>query len=92
MKIITVTNDGYQIDGDPIYDLINMQGAVQVLKRPIPITACKLNEPITLVTAGCTEVGNTGDWLMQGISGELYICPADIFEKSYDILTSPREP
>jgi hypothetical protein len=30
--------------------------------------------------------GNAGDWLMQGVSGELYICPASIFNKSYDIL------
>ena len=28
-----------------------------------------------------------GDWIIQGVHGELYPCKADIFEKTYDIVS-----
>jgi len=68
---------------------MNLPGAVRALKKPIPITACKINGPFSVDTTEGTMTGKSGDWLMQGVSGEMYICPADIFEKSYDILPTP---
>ncbi|MGO8055826.1 PGDYG domain-containing protein, partial [Rhizobium leguminosarum] len=59
---------------------------VRALKKPIPITAKKINEPFTVDTSEGTMSGKAGDWLMQGINGEMYICPATIFEMSYDII------
>ena len=86
MKVKRMTDGNYQVDGTPIHDLINIPGAVRALKKPIPISACKINEPFTVDTTEGTMSGKPGDWLMQGINGEMYICPANIFEKSYDIL------
>lgn len=31
-----------------------------------------------------TMVGGAGDYLVQGVEGELYICRGDIFEKTYE--------
>ena len=88
MEIRRMPDGRYRIEDALIKDLSDVQGAVRALKKPIPITACKINEPFTVDTTEGTMTGRTGDWLMQGVSGEMYICPADIFEKSYDILAS----
>jgi len=29
---------------------------------------------------------NKGDWIIQGVNGEIYPCKPDIFEKTYEIL------
>lgn len=29
---------------------------------------------------------NPGDWIIQGVNGEIYPCKPDIFEKTYDIV------
>lgn len=33
---------------------------------------------------------NIGDWVIKGVSGELYPCKPDIFEKTYDVCTKPK--
>ena len=30
--------------------------------------------------------GRTGDWLIAGVVGEVYICPDDVFRRSYDVV------
>lgn len=30
-------------------------------------------------------IANIGDWIIKGISGELYPCKPDIFEKTYEV-------
>jgi hypothetical protein len=69
-----------------IRSLAEASDAVRALKKPIPIIARKIDEPFEVGTTEGLMKGNAGDWLMQGVSGELYICPASIFNKSYDIL------
>lgn len=27
-----------------------------------------------------------GDWIIKGVTGEIYCCPNEVFEKSYDIV------
>lgn len=90
MIVRKLTGGGYQIDGTPIDDLMKLPGAVRALKKPIPITACEIDEAFTVETTEGVMTGRAGDWLMQGIRGELYICPADVFEQSYDVLPSPH--
>lgn len=31
---------------------------------------------------------NPGDWIIQGVNGEIYPCKPDIFEKSYDLVVA----
>lgn len=53
------------------------------VKKPIPVQAIQIFEPFEVVTLEGTMIGNSGDWLMKGIEGELYPCIRSIFEKSY---------
>ncbi len=87
MKVERTGERRYKINGSPVKDLSDITGAVKALKKPLPITACKINEPFTVETTEGVMKGEEGDWLMQGVLGEMYICPADVFDKTYDIVT-----
>src|SRR5688572_3060561 len=79
-------NGSISLGTTSIRDLADAPDSVRALKKPIPIVAHRINEPFQVETTEGLMKGRPGDWLMQGVSGDLYICPADIFEKSYDIL------
>ncbi|MCR4319768.1 MAG: PGDYG domain-containing protein [Candidatus Brocadiaceae bacterium] len=54
-------------------------------KKPIVIHAWSIPEEFRVKSMeGDYKQGKPGDYLMQGIEGELYICDKAIFEKSYD--------
>jgi hypothetical protein len=85
--LIRKSSDGYISVGlNKIQNLAEDSDAVRVLKKPIPIFARRIGEPFEVETTEGLMKGQAGDWLMQGVSGELYICPNSIFQKSYDIL------
>lgn len=46
------------------------------------------NEPssIQIKTLEGTMTATQGDWIIQGIQGEIYPCKADIFEDTYEII------
>ena len=57
------------------------------MKRPIVIHAKRIDEDFRVNTLeGNYKQGKAGDYLMQGINGELYICDGPIFEMTYDFL------
>lgn len=35
---------------------------------------------------------NVGDWIIKGIQGEFYPCPADVFAATYDEVIAPPAP
>jgi hypothetical protein len=84
--LIRKSSDGYISGLNKIPNLAEDPDAVRVLKKPIPIFARRIGEPFEVETTEGLMKGQAGDWLMQGVSGELYICPNSIFQKSYDIL------
>ena len=54
-------------------------------KKPIVIHAKQINEDFRVNTLeGNYKQGKSGDYLMQGIDNELYICDKSIFERTYD--------
>ena len=53
------------------------------VKKPLPIKAAKMPKEFEVDTRGGVIKGAAGDYLIQGIEGELYPCEAGIFEKSY---------
>lgn len=77
---------GFVVGDLTIRTLTELPNAVRALKKPIAISAVKIDEAFQVETTEGLMNGKAGDWLMQGVSGELYICPDDIFVKSYDIL------
>ena len=38
---------------------------------------------MSLVGNGSIMTGAIGDWVIQGVQGEFYICPRDVFANSY---------
>ena len=64
-----------------------VDGLVPCRKKPIVIHSKKMESEFQVETLeGNYKTGKSGDYLMKGIDGELYICDGDIFERSYDIL------
>lgn len=72
-------------------DILSADGAIKAVKRPIPITALQLNERFEVVTTEGIMNGNAGDWLIQGVVGEVYICPDEVFRRSYDYSPTCKE-
>jgi hypothetical protein len=61
-----------------------VDGMQPCMKKPIVVHAKKIDEPFRVNSLeGDYKQGKTGDYLMQGIEGELYICDGDIFERTY---------
>jgi PGDYG protein len=83
---ICQTVDGYSINGKVTRDLWDLPGTVRAMKKPMAIFAHRIDCPFEVQTTEGVMKGQAGDWLMKGVSGELYICPSKIFEKSYDVL------
>lgn len=62
-----------------------VEGMRPCMKRPIIVHATPISTEFRVNTLeGNYKVGKPGDYLMQGIDGELYICDKEIFEKTYD--------
>ena len=58
----------------------------KAVKKPIAIKCFQINEPFEVQTMEGIMKGKKGDWLMVGISGEMYPCDDEIFKKSYTIM------
>lgn len=69
--------------------LDNFAGFVSCRKKPIIVHACKMNmeEGFFVTTLEGPLHGKPGDYLMIGVDGEKYPINAEIFEKTYDIVT-----
>lgn len=52
-------------------------------KLPIPIRARRLKNAVQVKTLEGTMIGNPGDWLIEGVNGEMYPCKDEVFRKSY---------
>lgn len=52
-------------------------------KRPIPITAVQIQCAFEVKTLEGLMQGKKGDYLLEGVEGELYICNERIFKKTY---------
>ena len=56
----------------------------QYRKKPVVISATRVDTPFEVETLEGTMRGNPGDWLIEGIQGELYPCNDDIFRATYE--------
>lgn len=64
-----------------------VDGMLECIKRPVIVHARQMDEEFRVETLeGNYKLGKPGDYLMQGIAGELYICDQKIFELSYDFI------
>ena len=60
----------------------------KAVKKPLLIECIQMDEAFQVEAMEGTMRGKPGDWLMKGVSGELYVCDRDIFEKTYDLITN----
>ncbi|MBE15419.1 MAG: hypothetical protein ABNH00_11155 [Dokdonia sp.] len=58
----------------------------KALKKPIPIRCYQIDEPFEVETMEGVMKAKKGDWLMIGVSGEMYACDRLIFEQTYEII------
>ena len=56
----------------------------QYRKKPVIIRAIELAEKIRIKTREGTLYGEKGDFLIEGIEGEIYPCGKEIFWKTYE--------
>lgn len=56
------------------------------IKKPIPIRAIQIKCPFEVKTLEGLMQGKKGDYLIEGIRGELYICDREVFEESYSVV------
>lgn len=61
----------------------DIQGAPFYVKKPIPIQAIQIGQPFWVKSLEGNHQGKAGDYLLQGVRGELYICDKSIFEETY---------
>ncbi len=43
---------------------------------------------LTILTIEGVMTGNIGDWIIQGVKGEIYPCKPDIFDATYEAATN----
>lgn len=61
-----------------------LTGARKYVKKYIPIRAVQVVRSFSVETREGVMEGKKGDWLMEGVDGEFYICDNLIFLKSYE--------
>lgn len=66
-----------------------VEGLKPVVKLPVPMAAKQMDVKFSIFTDDhATHTGQPGDYLMQGIKGELYVCRKDVFEACYTYVES----
>ena len=59
------------------------KGSKIYVKKPVQIRAVLMTEAFAVKTLEGVMTGKAGDYLIEGIKGELYPCKPDIFVESY---------
>jgi hypothetical protein len=53
-------------------------------KRPVKVRAVQLTEDMMVHTREGPLTGRAGDWVIEGVEGEVYPCDPEIFKKTYE--------
>lgn len=56
----------------------------QFRKKPVVVSAVRMDVPFEVETLEGVMRGDSGDWLIEGIAGELYPCKDSIFQMMYE--------
>lgn len=57
-------------------------------KKPVVVKAIRLLEEVRVKTREGELTGYAGDWLIEGVVGEIYPCAKSIFEQTYEGFSS----
>jgi len=53
-------------------------------KKPVVVRAARLPISATVCTLEGPMYGEAGDWLIEGVKGELYVCRDEVFRRTYE--------
>lgn len=60
-------------------------------KLPVEVCAVQMHDAFAVHTAYGAQLGKPGDYLIQGVDGELYPCPEAVFEQTYEWVAPTRK-
>ena len=73
------------MDLKEVHKLEDLEGTPQTYKKkPICIRAILIHEKVCIHTKEGTLIGKDGDYIIEGVEGEIYPCDKSIFHKTYD--------
>jgi hypothetical protein len=73
-----------KVETSPEY--LEQQGFSRYKKKPIVVYAKEMKKPFAVKTLEGVMNGKRGDFLVIGISGEMYPVDRDIFFKTYEVV------
>ena len=80
MEIIKKFADAWKVYGTK-HDWVHCR------KKPVIVKGIKMDKNFKVATKeGVSLAGKKGDYLMEGVEGEVYPCNAQIFKKTYSIV------
>jgi acyl carrier protein len=66
--------------------ITTLPGNFQIyVKKPVSVKAVQIDRPFEVETLEGTFKAKAGDYLVEGVRGELYSCKKEIFEETYDL-------
>ena len=71
-------------------EILDRNKARLYVKRPLPTRALQIEQTFWVKTLEGNFQAKEGDYLIEGIKGELYACDREIFETSYRLLNKKR--
>ena len=73
------------------YDCNPPQWYLDAMDRgDVALIALTPGSPVSIRTPAGETIADIGDYIIQGIKGEIYPCKADIFELAYDVIEEPQ--
>jgi nicotinamide-nucleotide amidase len=88
LRIERLPDGTYRVGEMIVDDLSHIKGAVRAVKQPVSVVALRMDEPFQVVTGEEVMGGNVGDWVLKGVMGEVYVCPAEAFAISYYVASA----
>jgi hypothetical protein len=59
------------------------EGSKYYVKKPFPVRTVQMTEAFTVETKEGVMAGKAGDYVIEGVFGEMYPCDKTIFENTY---------
>ncbi len=83
MKISMMDSGAFDFGGRQFADLGMVPGALRAQKTSV-VEALQVAELFELVQQnGRVQVGNAGDWILQGAAGDVYVVRDEVFQATY---------
>jgi hypothetical protein len=65
-----------------LMDSVQFQYAIT---KPLKVEVCQMQGNFSVKKLHGITYGTVGDWLIRGVNGQLQICDAEVFKKTYDL-------